>query len=124
MSFDVQQLKSASDENIPSFLRAVEVGTTTAIRHNTLYEFGLIGKGARIVNLDAVNALTVRIHNPNATAQLIPASSEFSVNEWFAEIHCEPDGTTGSFQLTLELSNLDEARKIQIQRQSRINLGF
>jgi len=118
MSFDVQQLKSASDENIPSFLRAVEVGTTTAIRHNTLYEFGLIGKGARIVNLDATNALIVRIHNPNATAQTIPVSSEFAINEWFAEIHVEPDGTTGSFQLTLELSNLDEARKIKIVKNS------
>jgi len=124
MSFDVQQLKSASDDLIPSFLRAAEVGTTTAIRHNTLYEFGLIGKGARIVNLDAVNELIVRLHNPRGTAQAVPPASEFSVTEWFAELHCEPDGTTGTFQLTLELANLDEARKIQIRRQSFRNLGF
>jgi len=124
MSFDVQTLRSASDENIPSFLRAVEVGTTAAIRHNTLYEFGLIGKGARIVNLDPTNVLVVRVHNPNATAQAIPISSEFNITEWFAELHCEPDGTTGNFQLTLELANLDEARKLEIQRQSFRNLGF
>jgi len=43
MSFNVQTLKSASDDLIPSFLRAAENGTTTAIRHNTIYEFGLIG---------------------------------------------------------------------------------
>jgi len=111
MSFNVELLKSASDDNIPSFLRSAEVGTITAIRHNTIYEFGKIGKGARIVNLDAINELIVRLHNPNGTAQAIPPASEFQVNEWFAEIHCEPDGTTGTFQLTLELSNLNEARK-------------
>jgi len=111
MSFNVQTLKSASDERVPSFLRTPEVGTTTAIRHNTIYEFGLIGKGARIVNNDAVNELIVRLHNPNATPQVVPPASEFIVSEWFAEIHCEPDGTTGTFQLTIELANLVEARK-------------
>jgi len=111
MSFNVQTLKSASDDRIPSFLRAAEVGTTTAIRHNTIYEFGLIGKGARIVNNDSVNNLVVRLHNPNATAQVVPPASEFVINEWFAEIHCEPDAVTGDFQLTIELAKLNEARK-------------
>jgi len=116
MSFNVEDLRSASDDLVPSFLRAPEVGTTTAIRHNTIYEFGKIGKGARIVNLDSANPLVVRLHNPNATAQSIPVNSEFLINEWFAEIHCEPDGTSGTFQLTLELSNLNEARKIRLGR--------
>jgi len=111
MSFNVETLKSASDERVPSFLRSAEVGTTSAIRHNTIYEFGKIGKGARIINLDPTNALIIRLHNPRATAQSIPILSEFRVSEWFAEIHCEPDGTTGTFQLTLELSNINEARK-------------
>jgi len=113
MSFNVEELRSASDDLIPSFLRSAEVGTTTAIRHNTIYEFGKIGKGARIVNNDSSNNLTVRLHNPLATAQLVPPSSEFLVSEWFAEIHCEPDGTTGDFQLTLELANIDEAKKLR-----------
>jgi len=116
MSFNVEELKSASDDNVPSFLRSAQIGTTTAIRHNTIYEFGKIGKGARIVNLDAVNELVVRLHNPRATAQTIPVASEFQVNEWYAEIHVEPDGTTGTFQLTLELANLNEARKIPLGR--------
>jgi len=113
MSFNVETLRSASDDLIPSFLRSAEVGTTTAIRHNTIYEFGKIGKGARVVNLDATNALTVRLHNPLATAQLVPVSSEIIIQEWFAEIHCEPDATTGSFQLTIELANINEARKLR-----------
>jgi len=116
MSFNVEEFKSASDDSVSSFLRSPEVGTTSAIRHNTIYEFGKLGKGARIVNLDGLNPLVIRLHNPNATAQSIPISSEFQVNEWFAEIHCEPNGTTGTFQLTLELSNINDARKIRLGR--------
>jgi len=111
MSFNVQDLKSASDDLIPSFLREAENGTTTAIRHNTIYEFGLIGKGARIINNDSLNNLDVRLHNPQATILIVPPSSELVISEWFAEIHCEPDGTTGDYQITIELADLKEARK-------------
>jgi len=111
MSFNVQTLKSATDDQIPSFLRTPENGTTSAIRHNTIYEFGLIGKGARIVNNDSTNNLDVRLHNPSATIMVVPPSSELVIEEWFAEIHCEPDGTTGTFQLTIELASLNEAKK-------------
>jgi len=113
MSFDVQTLRSASDDLIPSFLRTPENATTSAIRHNTLFEFSLIGKGARIINNDPTNNLDVRLHNPLATIMIVPPSSELVVSEWFSEIHCEPDGTTGNFQLTLELADLREARKLR-----------
>jgi len=111
MSFNVQELKSATDDQIPSFLRTPENGTTTAIRHNTLYEFGLMGKGARVVNNDAANNLNLRLHNPRATIQIIPPNSELIIEEWFAEIHCEPDAVTGSFQLTLEVAGLRDAKR-------------
>jgi len=111
MSFNVETLKSASDDNVPSFLRTPENGTTTAIRHNTIYEFGKLGKGARVVNNDSSNNLDVRLHNPQATIIVVPPSSELSINEWFAEIHCEPDGTTGDFQLTIEVATLKDAAK-------------
>jgi len=111
MSFNVQTLKAASDDLIPSFLRAAENGTTSAIRHNTIYEFGLIGKGARIINNDSLANLDVRLHNPQATILIVPPNSELVLEEWFAEIHCEPDATTGDFQLTIELADLREARK-------------
>ena len=111
MSFNVKSLKSASDDRIPSFLRTPENGTTTAIRHNIIYEFGKIGKGARIVNNDPSNNLDLRLHNPRATIQVIPPSSELIIEEWFAEIHCEPDATTGNFQLTLEVASLKDAKR-------------
>jgi len=113
MSFNVSTLRSATDDLIPSHLRTPENGTTTAIRHNTLYEFGLIGKGARVVNNDSTNNLDVRLHNPRATIIVIPPSSELVINEWFAEVHCEPDGTTGNFQLTLEVADLRDARRLR-----------
>jgi len=113
MSFNVQELRSATDDLIPSFLRTPENGTTTAIRHNTLYEFGLIGKGARIINNDATANLDVRLHNPNATIMIVPPSSELVIEEWFAEIHCEPDGTTGDFQLTIEVADLRDASQLR-----------
>lgn len=113
MSFNVQTLRSASDDNVPSFLRQAENGTTTAIRHDTLLEFGLLGKGARIINNDAVANLDVRLHNNRGTILIVPPSSELVLEEWFSQIHCEPDGVTGAFQLTLELASLKDARKIR-----------
>jgi len=110
-AFNVQKLKAATNDNVPSFLRTPENGTTTAIRHDTLLEFGLLGKGARIVNNDAAANLDVRLHSPTATIIVIPPSSELSIEEWFNEIHCEPDGTTGDFQLTLELASKKDALK-------------
>jgi len=109
--FNVQRLKAATNDNVPSFLRAPENGTTSNIVHDTILEFGLLGKGARIVNNDASNNLDVRLHSPTATIIIIPPSSELSIEEWFNEIHCEPDGTTGSFQLTIELASIEDARK-------------
>lgn len=111
MSFNVQTLKSATDDQIPSFLRTPENGTTTAIRHNIIYEFGKIGKGARIVNNDSINNLVVRLHNPRATAIIVPPSSELVIEEWFAEIHCEPDATDGNFQLTIEVAEMKDAAR-------------
>jgi len=111
MSFNVENFKSASDDNIPSFLRTPENGTLTAIRHNTIYEFGKIGKGARVINNDGTNNLNVRLHNPLATIQIIPPNSELLISEWFAEIHCEPNAVTGDFQLQIELSTQEDALK-------------
>jgi len=111
MSFDVRSLKAATDENVPSFLRTPENGTTSAIRHNTIYEFGLLGKGARVVNNDSLNDLDVRLHNPQATILIVPPSSELVIEEWFAEIHCEPDGTTGNFQITIEVASFSDGAR-------------
>ena len=74
-------------------------------------EWGLIGKGARIINNDSSNNLEVKLHSKQGTSLIIPPNSELSLNEWFSSIFITPDGTTGDFQLTLEVADLREARK-------------
>jgi len=105
-----QNLKSATDDNIPSSNREPQAFTTAAIRHDTILEFGLIGKGARIINTDGTNNLTFRLHSNRGIARIIPPSSEILVREWFNQIHIEPDGTTGQGQLELELAKFKDAR--------------
>jgi len=114
MSFDVRNFRSATDDTVPSFLREAENGTTAAIRHNTQMEWGLIGKGARIINNDATNNLNVRLHSRTATILVIPPSSELIINEWFAVISCEPDAVTGDYQITIEVTTMEDAARLRL----------
>ena len=111
MSVLPQNLKSASDDQIDASNREPEAFTTTAIRHDTILEFGKLGKGARIINTDGTNNLTYRLHSNRGIARIIPPSSEIVIQEWFNQIHIEPDGTTGSGQLELELAFFKDARR-------------
>jgi len=113
MSFNISTLRSATDDSIESFLRAAENGTTAAIRHNTQLEFGLLGKGIRVVNNDNTNNLLVKLHDRNANPFIVPPSSELPIQEWFTEIHIEPDNVTGDFQITLELVESIDARRLR-----------
>jgi len=106
----LQNLKSATDDNIPSSNREPQAFTTTAIRFNTIWQFGLVGKGARIINTDATNNLTYRLHSNQGIARIIPPSSEILVREWFAQLHIEPNAVTGQGQLEMELAKLKDAR--------------
>jgi len=104
-SFNVESLLSASDPNIPSFLREAENGLLANINHDTALEFGKLGKGFQVVNNDTLNNLTVRLHNVLGTAIIIPPSSSLELQEWFTQIFFQPDGVTGNFQFSLELCN-------------------
>jgi len=110
-SFNASELKSASDDLIPSENREPQAFTTAAIRFDTLIQFGKIGKAARIINDDSVNNLTYRLHNPQGIARLVPPASEITINEWFTELHIEPDAVTGAGQLELELAFTRDARR-------------
>ena len=111
MSFNVAVFKSATDDKIESFLREAENGTTAAIRHNTILEWGMIGKGVRVINNDVQNNLIVRLHSRTGTSLIIPPSSELPINEWFSEIHFEPNGVTGDFQIMIEVAQIKDARR-------------
>ena len=111
MSFNVAVFKSATDDKIESFLREAENGTTAAIRHNTILEWGMIGKGVRVINNDAQYDLIVRLHSRSGTALIIPPSSELPINEWFSEIHFEPNAVTGDYQIMIEVAQIKDARR-------------
>ena len=111
MSFNVAVFKSATDDQIPSFLREAENGTIAAIRHNTILEWGMIGKGVRVINNDVQNNLIVRLHSRTGTSLIIPPSSELPINEWFSEIHFEPNAVTGDFQIMIEVAQIKDARR-------------
>jgi len=112
-SFNSSELKSASDDLIPSENREPQAFTTAAVRFNTLIQFGKLGKAARIINDDPTNTLTYRLHNPLGIARIIPAAAEITINEWFSELHIIPDGTTGTGQIELELAFSRDARRIR-----------
>jgi len=103
-SFNAEILKSASDDNIPSSNREPEAFTIAVVSHDTLLEFGKLGKAARIINDDAVNGLTYRLHSNRGIARVVPAASEITIQEWFSIIILTPDGVTGVGQLELELA--------------------
>jgi len=115
-------LKSATDDEIPSFNREPEAFTTGAVRHDTLLEFSLIGKAARIINNDVTNNLIFRLHSNRGIARTIPPSAEITVREWYSQIHIEPDGTTGSGVLELEVAEINDVLRNQ-DRNLRIQ-GF
>ena len=59
---------------------------------------------------EPLNDLQVQLHSDTGTALIIPPASELVINEWFSTIICTPDGTTGDFQLTLEVADIRNAR--------------
>jgi len=114
VSFD--NFRAASDINIPFEPRLPENFTTSTVSHETLLEFAKVCKKARIVNLDATNNLIVRLHSNRGTARTIPPNSDAEIQEWFTLIVIEPDGTTGTGQLELDLVKVEDALQLGLIR--------
>jgi len=110
-SVNFASLKSATDPAVPSQNREPQPFTTAQIAHDTGLEFGLIGKGAVIINDDPTNSLTVRLHNPGGRARVIPFSSRLTITEWFNIIIVQPNAVTGVGVLELELATFADARR-------------
>lgn len=106
-----KELKSAQNILISRLNIQPIAFTTTAVRRNFALENNMIGIGARIDNTDSTNECVVRLHSRNGTARTVPASTARVINEWFEEIHVEPNGTTGSGTLQVELVRPEDARR-------------
>lgn len=106
-----KNLKSAQNILISRLNIEPIVFTTTAIRRDFAIEQNMIGIGARITNFDSLNNCIVRLHSKNGTARVVPPNSDLTINEWFEQIHIEPDGTSGNGQLEIELVRPEDARR-------------
>ena len=110
-TFSPEIYKSAQNILISRLNIQPEVFTTTTIRHDYALENNMIAIGARIENKDTTNTCTVRVHSRNGTARVINVSTALTINEWFTEIHVEPNGTTGTGTLQVELVRPEDARR-------------
>ena len=61
--------------------------------------------------VDTQNNLIIRLHSRGGTPLIVPPSSELPINEWFAEIHFEPNAVTGDFQIMIEVAQFKDARR-------------
>lgn len=112
MSFiNYANFKASSDIDIPIQPREPENFTTAAVNHSTVLEFARVCKQARIINNDAVNQLTFRLHSNTGVVRIVPPSSELTINEWFSDIFITPDGVTGDGQLEMDLVRIEDARR-------------
>jgi len=110
-SVNFGNFKAASDINIPFEARLPENFTTSRVAHDTVFEFASVCKKARIVNLDATNNLTVRLHSDRGAARIIPPNSDAEILEWFNVIIVEPNAVTGNGQLELDIVKIEDARR-------------
>jgi len=106
-----KDLKSAQNIMISRLNIGPIVFTTTAVRRNFANENNMVAIGARVTNADTVANCIVRLHSRSGTPRVVPPNSARTINEWFEEIHVEPDGTTGDGQLEVELVRPEDARR-------------
>jgi len=110
-SVTLDGLRSATDDTTISKNTELEDFTTAAVNRHTILQFGKYAKAATIRNRDSSNVLVLRLHSNRAAAINIPVNTEFQVREWFYQIFITPDGTTGNFQLQMELVTPAEAQQ-------------
>jgi len=74
-------------------------------------EFGGYAVRAKIINNDALNTITYRLHSNRGTARIVPISSEIIINEWFDIIVITPNAVSGMGQLEIDVVPFNEALK-------------
>jgi len=110
-SVDLSNLRSVNDDQMPFESREPENFTTAVLNHSTVLEFAKLCKGAKIINNDATNEVTYRLHSNRGTARFVPVNSEVEIIEWFSDIFIIPDGVTGTGQLEMDLVKFEDARR-------------
>lgn len=105
---DFGRLKSPSDPLIPFLTEPIEF-TTSQVLLSALQKYGMLIKGYRIVNNDAVNNCTLRTKSPFAPLDTIEPSVEASNQEWTDYFELNPNAVTGSGMIELQLVRKEDA---------------
>jgi len=108
---NIRLLKPQSSLEIVTETRSPEDFTTAVISHFCSMEFGGYCVRAKIINNDALNTITYRLHSNRGTARTVPISSEIIINEWFDIIVITPNAVSGMGQLELDIVPFNEALK-------------
>jgi len=109
---DARVLKPIQSLDLDIIPREPQNFTTAAINLFCSMQFGAWGIRAKIINNDAVNTITYRLHSNRGTARIVPISSEITINEWFDILIVTPNAVTGSGQLELDLVPFAAARRV------------
>jgi len=107
----IESLKPASSLDLIKNAREPEDFTTAVIRHMCSMEFGGWGVGAKIINDDAFNTITYRLHSDRGRARIVPVNSDVTINEWFDIIIITPNAATGTGQLEIDVVPFKEAKR-------------
>lgn len=105
---DFDRLKSPADQTTPFLIRRIPF-TTAQVRIDTQYQFGLIARAIRIVNLDGTNNLTWRIISPSNVLETLQPNTEASSLEWTSYIEINPNAVSGDGLVEIELVKPEDA---------------
>lgn len=108
----IESLKPSSSLELNKNAREPEDFTTAEVRHFCSMEFKGWGVGAKIINDDSLNTVTVRLHSNRGRARIVPINSDLEINEWFDIIIITPNGVSGSGQLELDIVAFLDAKKV------------
>ena len=110
---NIEQLKPASSNELIKISREPENFTTVEVSHFCSMEFGGFGVAAKIINNDALNEITYRLHSNRGRARIVPINSEIEINEWFDIIIVTPDAVSGTGQLEIDVVPFKDAMRIK-----------
>lgn len=109
-AIDIDNLKSVFDDKIPSSFHQ-EAILLVPIKFDSLFRFTKLIQHARIINDDAVNAITLQVGSDQAPVQSIPPNSDETFDGWFSKIIVTPNAVTGAGFLEIDLVDPKDAKK-------------
>jgi len=110
---NLQELRPAQSTELNRVALNPTNFTTATVTFFLSMQQGGWGVAAKIINNDAANSCTFRLHSNRGVARIVPPSSEITINEWFDILIIEPDATDGQGQVEIDIVRFQEAKRRQ-----------